>query len=150
MQIPSKIGFRRKDKHELWTLTEKAGGPRFNSLSYGSSQSSRKPWKWMMLDLMLVITFGRSNRSTMIKDMFLWNMSLDDHEDHSDQCKNNQKLFDEKDQYQFWKKVSGSWYNNMIRISQCRSHWRANTKVWKQKINRKDQNCQNQGNKYEN
>ena len=59
-----------------------------SSMSYGSSISSWRPWKWMTFDLTFRIwniyinftletctKFSSSSRRTKLKDMFWWNIS---------------------------------------------------------------------------
>ena len=67
------------------------------SMNYGSSTSSWKPWRWIMLDLIFstkdiyinsnlnpLTKFSSSSRSTNFKDMLPWNIS-NDHKDHPNQ-----------------------------------------------------------------
>ena len=68
------------------------------SMNYGSSRSNWKPWRWVRLDLIL-----------MMKDIYissnlnpLTNPPMEhlsnDHKDHSNQHKNSHKLCDERKQ----------------------------------------------------
>ena len=113
------------------------------SMNYGSSTSSWKPWRWVRLDLMLMMRniyihsnlnqltkFTSSSRSTDVKDILSRNISqmitktvpISTRIVISNAMKVRIPLYD------------GNWNNNIIRISQWReSHCRTNTSIRRNK-----------------
>ena len=107
-----------------------------------SSTSSWKPWRWVRLDLILLMIyinfslnlptkFMISSRSNQLKDVFQWKISqmimktilISTRIVISYSIKLGMLFWD-------WWKVSGNLDNNIIRISQWReSHCRANTSI---------------------
>ena len=119
------VGFRR---FTLWVQMKKS-----NFYNYGSSLSSWKPWRWVRLDLILLMRdtninpnlnpltkFTSSSRSSEFKDMLPWNISqmitktvpISTEIVISNAMKGVILLW-------IWWKVNGNW-DNMIRMSQCR------------------------------
>ena len=104
------------------------------SMNYGRSTSCWKPWKWVRLDLILMMRdiyinsnlnqltkFTSSSRSIKFKDILPWNISqmitktiLISTRIAISYAMKQDILFRVQ-----WK-VNGNWYNNMIRISQWR------------------------------
>ena len=111
------------------------------SMTYDSSTSSWKGWRWVRLDLILTmrVTYNSnlnpltkstsSSRSTEFRYPPMEHLP-NDLEDHPIQHKIRHKLYNETEHLLWiWWKVNGNWYNNMITISQWReSHCRTNTK----------------------
>ena len=117
------------------------------SINCGSSASSWKTWKWVMLELILsmrdihinanlnpLTKFTSSSRSIEFKDILSWNISqmitktipISTTIVISNAMKWGILLW-------IWWKVNGNWYN-MIRISQWReSHCRTDTSIRKKK-----------------
>ena len=118
------------------------------SINHGNSTSSRKPWKWVRLDLVIsmkniyinsklnaLTKFTSSSRSTECKDILPWSISqiitkiilISMRIVISNAMKQGIPLW-------IWWKVYGNWDNNMIRIFQWReSHCRTNTSVRRKK-----------------
>ena len=114
-----------------------------NSMNYGSSASSSKPSRWVMLDLIVKmgnicinsnldpLTKSSSNsRNAEFKDMLPWNISLmirkidpiSTRVVTSYSMKWGISLW-------VWCKINGNWGNNLIKISQWReSHCRTSTR----------------------
>ena len=113
-------------------------------MNYRSGNSSRKPWRWVRLDLELMMRdiyinsnlnpltkFTSSRRRTEFKDILPWNISQMITETFpvstriviSYAMKWGVPLW-------IWWKFNGNWGKNMIRISQWReNHCRTNTSV---------------------
>ena len=117
-------------------------------LQWFLSTSSRKPWRWVRLDLILKIRdiyincnlhpltkFTSSSRSTGFKDILPWSISqmitktilISKRIVISYAVKRDIPLW-------IWWKVNGNWDNNMIRISQWRkSRCKTNTSTRRNK-----------------
>ena len=118
------------------------------SMDYGSCTRSWKPWRWVRLDLILMIMdiyinsnlnlltkFTSSSRSTEFRDILTWSISqmvtktvpINTRIVISYVIKWGILLW-------IWWKINGNWDNNMIRISQWReSHCRANDSIRRRK-----------------
>ena len=118
------------------------------SMNYGSITSSRKSWRWVRVDLILLmrdiyisfslIAFAKfisSSRSTKFKDIFPWNIS----QMITKTVPVNPRIVKSYVMRQgillwIWWKVTGNWDSNMIRISRrTESHCRTNTSVRRKK-----------------
>ena len=117
-------------------------------MNYNSSKNSWKPWRWVRLDLILAIRdiymnsnltsltkFINSNRSTVFKDIFPWNISqmitktipISTRIVISYAMKRDIMLL-------IWWRVNVNCDNNMIRNSEWReSHCRTNNSVRRKK-----------------
>ena len=116
-------------------------------MNYDSSTSSWKPWRWVRLDLILMIrdtymnynlnpiTKFTSSRSTEFKDILPWNISqmirktipISTRIVTSYAMKQGIQLW-------IWWKVNRNWDKNMIWISKWKkSHCRTNTSVRRKK-----------------
>ena len=114
------------------------------SMNYGGSTSSWKPWRWVRLDLILMLRdiyissnlnpltkFTSSSRSIELIDIFPWNISLK----ITKTIPVSTRIvisYTIKQGISFlvWGKVNANWDNNMIRISQWRkSYCRKNSSV---------------------
>ena len=118
------------------------------SMNYGSSTSSWKPWRWRMLDMILMMRdiyinsrlnsfteFTSNNRSTDSKDILPWSISQIIIETIPI-TKRTVKIYVMKQHIRFWvwPKVNGNWENNMIRFSQWKkSPCRRNNSVRRKK-----------------
>ena len=107
-------------------------------MNYVGSTSSWKPWRWMRLDLILLMRdiYINSNlnpitKFTEFKDILSWNIPerlmktslISTRIVISYAMKQGIPLW-------IWRKVNGNWDNTMIRISQWReSHCRTNTSI---------------------
>ena len=117
-------------------------------VNYGSSTSCRKPWRWVRLELILTMRemyinsnlnpltkFLRRSRSTELKDILTRSMSQMILKTVLISTR-IVKSFAVQRGILFWVcwKVSGTWDNNMIRISQWReNHYRANVSIRRKK-----------------
>ena len=118
------------------------------SMSYGSSASCWKPWRWERFDLTLTVRdiYINSNlspitkslsssRSTEFKDILPWNISemITKTFPISPRIVISYTMTGGILFWVYWK-VNRIWDSNMIRISQWReSHWRTNTSVRRKK-----------------
>ena len=121
------------------------------SMNYGHSKSSWKPWRWVRLDLILMIRdiyinsnlnpltkLTSSSRRTEFKDILPWNIS----QMIRKAIPISTRIvicYAMKHGILFWVcwKVNGNWDNNIIRISQWReSHCRTNTSARRKKSKR--------------
>ena len=114
------------------------------SMNYGSSTSTWKPWRWVMLDLIFsmrdiyinsnlkpLTKFTSSSRSTKFKDILPWNISqmitktipISTRIVISYAMKQDIPLW-------IWWKVNRNWDKDMIRISQ----WRESHCSWTMRI----------------
>ena len=112
------------------------------SVSHSSSMSIWKRWRWMRLDLIFMIRdintflcmyvyissdldpftkFSCSSRRTEFKDVFPWNISQMITKTVPIDTRLIINCVMERDiSFYVWRKVSGNWDNNMIRISRRR------------------------------
>ena len=110
-------------------------------LSYSSSTSRWKPWRWMRLNLMVrdiyinsnlnsLTKFTTSSRSTKFKYILQWNIyqMITNITPISTRISLSYAMEMEQNiPFWVWQKVSGNWDNNTIRIPQCReSHCTTN------------------------
>ena len=116
------------------------------SLNYGSNTCSWKLWRWVRLDLIFMMRdiyinsnldpltkFTSSRRSTEFRDILPWNISqmimktipISTRIVISYAVKWNILFW-------VWQKISGNWENN-IRISQWRVHYRTNSSIRRNK-----------------
>ena len=118
------------------------------SMSYGSSISSSKPWRWVRLEMIFsvrdmyinsnldpLIKFTSRSRSTKLKDILPWSIS---------QMVTKTTLISTRLVISYamkrgillwiWWKINGKWVNNMTRMSQWRErHCRTNSSIRRNK-----------------
>ena len=118
------------------------------SMNYGSSKSSWKPWRWVGLDLILLMRdiyiisnlnpltkFTSSRRNTEFKDILPWNISqvITKTDSISTKIVIRNVIKRGIPLWKWWK-VNGIWDENLIRISKWReSHCSTNTSIKRKK-----------------
>ena len=118
------------------------------SMSYGTSKSSRKSWRWMKLDQIFTmrdiihqfqpwqpIKFSTSSRGTEFKDILPWNISQMITKTVTINTRIVIGCAMKRDiPFWVWRKINGNWENNTIRVSQWReSHCRASASIRRKK-----------------
>ena len=106
---------------------------RVNSVNYGNSTSSWKPWRLVKIDEGYIHQFQPepTHKIHNFKGIFPWNIS----QTIINNISTNTRIVGSyaiKRSILFWIcwRANGNWDSNMIRISQCReSHCRTNTSV---------------------